>query len=181
MRNAVFPKLQDMETPASLEKKLDTVRFPKWFTSQWEHWQLVFMKFCHAVTCYFTEWIRLEGTTRGDVIQPACWSRFPYSMLFRNVSRLLWSISRDTDTTTSLGILFQCWVTLRVKFLLTFRWNFLGSSFCHCLLSYCLAPPRRAWLHSLDTLTATDRHWWGPFCHFFLRLNKPRSSAFPHN
>jgi len=43
------------------------------------------------------------------------------------------NISREGDSTTSLGSLFQCSVTLRVKkFFLMFRWNFL----CFILLAY---------------------------------------------
>jgi len=41
------------------------------------------------------------------------------------------NISREGDSTTSLGSLFQSSVTLRVKkFFLMFRWNFLCFSLC---------------------------------------------------
>lgn len=47
-----------------------------------------------------------------------------------------------------------------VKFFLIFRWSFMCMSFCPLSLSYCLALPRRAWLHllntSLETLVVVD-------------------------
>ena len=52
------------------------------------------------------------------------------SRLHRTLSRLVLNISREVDCTTSLGRLFQGSVTLRGKFFLMFRWNFLCFSFC---------------------------------------------------
>lgn len=101
----------------------------------------------------FTEWLRLEGTTGCLLVQTPCSSRDPYSMLLRIVSRWLLSNSREGDSATSLGILFQSSVTLTVKkiFLMS-RWNLLYFSFSFCLSSYWSAPLRRSWLHTLDTL-----------------------------
>ncbi|NXN59337.1 TESK2 kinase, partial [Rynchops niger] len=51
-----------------------------------------------------------------------------FKVLHRNASRQVLNISRDGDSTTSLGSLFQCSATLKVKkFVLMFRWNFLCS------------------------------------------------------
>ena len=53
------------------------------------------------------------------------------SRLHRTPSRRGWNISREGDSTASLGSLFQCSVTLRgKKFLLVFRRNFLCFSLC---------------------------------------------------
>ena len=58
-------------------------------------------------------------------------SRDSYSRLHRTLSRWVLNISREGDSTTSLGSLFQCSVTLRGKnFFLMFRRNFLCLSLC---------------------------------------------------
>ena len=51
----------------------------------------------------------------GHLVQPPCKSRVTYSRLHRTLSRQVLNISREGDSTTSLGSLFQCSVTLRVK------------------------------------------------------------------
>lgn len=81
-----------------------------------------------------TEWTRLEGTTalldRISLLQQG-------HPRLRIVSRQILNISRKGDSTSSLGNLFQCSVTPRVKnFFLTFRWNFLCMSSC----PLCLVP-----------------------------------------
>ena len=73
----------------------------------------------------------LKGTSVGHLVQPSCRSRVTYSRLHRTLSRRVLNISRGGDSTTSLGSLFQCSVTLRgKKFFLTFRWNLLCFSLC---------------------------------------------------
>ena len=75
----------------------------------------------------------------GHLVQTSCQSRVTYSRLHRTLSRRVLNISREEDSTTSLGSLFQGSVTLRVKkFFLMFRWNFL-------VLARCLA---RVWWRS---------------------------------
>ena len=60
-----------------------------------------------------------------------CRSRVTYSRLHRTLSRRVLNISREGDSTTSLGSLFQCSITLRgKKFFLMFRRNFLCFSLC---------------------------------------------------
>jgi len=60
-----------------------------------------------------------------------CRSRVTYSRPQRTLSRWVLNISREGDSTTSLGSLFQCSVILRgKKFFLLFRWNFLCFSLC---------------------------------------------------
>ena len=51
----------------------------------------------------------------GHVVQPPCRSRVTYSRLHRTVSRWVLNISREEESTTSLGSLFQCSITLKVK------------------------------------------------------------------
>lgn len=84
----------------------------------------------------FTEWLRLEGTTGCLLVQTPCSGRDPYVMLLRIVSRWLLSNSREGDSATSLGILFQSSVTLTVKIFLISSWNLVCFSFSFCLSSY---------------------------------------------
>ena len=67
----------------------------------------------------------------GSPSPTPCWSRVTQSRLHRTLSRRVWNISREGDSTTSLGRLFQSSVTLRgKKFFLMFRRNFLCFSLC---------------------------------------------------
>jgi len=67
----------------------------------------------------------------GHLTQTPCPSRVTWSRLHRTLSRQVFNISREGDSTTSLGNLFQGSITLRVKkFFLMFRWNFLCFSLC---------------------------------------------------
>ena len=78
-----------------------------------------------------TECSGLEVTSVGHPVQPPCRSRVTYSRLHRNSSRRGLNISREGDSTTSPGNLFQGSVTLRgKKFFLMFRRNFLCFSLC---------------------------------------------------
>jgi len=56
----------------------------------------------------------------GHPVQPPCQSRVAYSSLHSTLSRRLLNISREGDSTASLGSLGRGSVTLRVKFFLTF-------------------------------------------------------------
>lgn len=68
------------------------------------------------------------------------------SQLLRIISRWVLNISKDGDTTASLGSLFLCLVTLRVKKCFQMFWSSL-LCFCLCLLPciLSLAPLKRAW------------------------------------
>ena len=67
----------------------------------------------------------------GSSSPTPCQSRVTYSRLHRTLSRQVLNISREKESTTSLGNLFQGSVTLRVKkFFLMFRQNFLCFSLC---------------------------------------------------
>ncbi|KAM6336809.1 coiled-coil domain-containing protein 30 [Alca torda] len=60
-----------------------------------------------------------------------CQSRVTQSRWHRNASGRVWNVSRDGDSTTSLGSLCQGSATLTAKkFLLVLRWNFPWSSLC---------------------------------------------------
>ncbi|KAK4818676.1 hypothetical protein QYF61_017421 [Mycteria americana] len=64
-----------------------------------------------------TEWLRLEGSSGGHLVQPPCSSGATYSQLPRTMSRQLLNISKDGDSTTSLGNLCQGSVTLIIRLL----------------------------------------------------------------
>ena len=67
----------------------------------------------------------------GSPSPTACPSRVTQSRLHRTLCRRGWNISREGDSTASLGSLFQGSVTLRgKKFFLGFRRNFLCLSLC---------------------------------------------------
>lgn len=91
-----------------------------------------------------TERVRLEGSTVGHQVTTE----------HRIVSRWFMIILSEGDSTASLGSLFQCMVTCTLKKFFIFGGNFCASVAACCLLSYCLAPPRRAWILLLDT------HFW---------------------
>ena len=59
-----------------------------------------------------TESQGLEGTSQEHLVQPTCQSRVTYNRLHRTASRRVLIISREGDSTTSLGSLFQCSITL---------------------------------------------------------------------
>jgi len=77
---------------------------------------------------------RMFGVGRdlwGSPSPTPCQSRVTYSRLHRTLFRRGLSISREGDSTTSLGSLGQGSVTLRVKkFFLLFSWSFLCFSLC---------------------------------------------------
>ena len=52
-----------------------------------------------------TECSGFEGTSVGHLVQPACQNRVTYSRLHRTLSPRVLNISREGDSTTSLGSL----------------------------------------------------------------------------
>ena len=67
----------------------------------------------------------------GSPSPAPCPSRVTQSRLHSTASSQGWNISREGDSTASLGSLGQGSVTLRgKKFFLMFSWNFLCSSLC---------------------------------------------------
>ena len=67
----------------------------------------------------------------GSPSPTPCPSTDTQSRLHSTASRRVLNISREGDSTASLGSLFQVSITLRgKKFFLMFSWNFLCSSLC---------------------------------------------------
>ena len=67
----------------------------------------------------------------SSLVQPPWRNRVTQSRLHRTSSSWVLNISRERDSTTSLGSLFQCSVSLKVKkFFLMYRWNFSCFSLC---------------------------------------------------
>lgn len=93
----------------------------QYFSSPRELWVELLQKLALHRTALLREYhnitkcLRLEGTTRGLLAQPPCSGRVTQSTLSRFVCRQLLNISREEHSTTSLGILSQCSVTLTVK------------------------------------------------------------------
>jgi len=78
-----------------------------------------------------TEWLRLERSSGGHLVQPPCSSRATQTWLPRTVSRQLLTISKDGDCTTSLANLLQCSGTPTVKMcFLRFKQILLCSILC---------------------------------------------------
>jgi len=76
-------------------------------------------------------WQGLEGTSGDLLVQPPYQSRVIYGRLHSTTSRWVLNISREGESTTPLGNLFQGSITLKVKkFFLVFRRNFLGFILC---------------------------------------------------
>lgn len=78
-------------------------------------------------TVRITAWLRLKGTSGVHLVQPCHSSRLPRSMF-----RQYLTISKDADSTTSLGNLGQCLVTLTVK---RCFWMFRGNHLCFSVCS----------------------------------------------
>ena len=117
---------------AEISKCNSFLRFPFLYSVKYlHHIDLVNHRITESQNHRITEQQGLEGTSVSHLVQPFCRSRVTYSRLHRTASRRVLNISREGDSTTSLGSLFQCSVTLRVKkFFLMFRWNILSFSLC---------------------------------------------------
>ena len=69
----------------------------------------------------------------------------PYNMLHRQTFRWVVNFSIEGDSTTSLGNLFQCSITLTVmNFFFMFVWNILCSSFRPLLLILLLRTTKKS-------------------------------------
>jgi len=106
---------------------------------------------------------RMLGVRRdlcGSSSPTPCRSRVTYRRLHRALSRQVLNISREGDSTTSLGSQFQCSVTLRVKKLfLMFRRNFMCFSLCPLPLVLSLGTTEKS-------LAPSSCHtgWFGRHC-----------------
>lgn len=95
-----------------------------------------------------TEWIRLEGTMAGHLFQPSWSNKVILEYKAQNCAQTILEFSQlrrpDSLSAQSVPVLSQVLLYTQMEWC---------ASFCaHCLLSYCSAPPHRAWIHPLDTL-----------------------------
>ena len=115
----------------------------------------------------------------GHPVHPPCRSRVTQSRLHRTLSRWVLNISREGDSTTSLGSLCQGSITLRVKkFFNVFRGNFLCFNLCPLPLvlslgttahtqpvtiglqcEYCKPLAKSVQLHELQRRYTEGSHW----------------------
>ena len=94
-----------------------------------------------------TEWQGLEGTSRDHRVQHPLLKQVLYSRSHRSASTWVLSISIG-DSTTFLGYLFQCSITLTIKkFFHVLLRIFLCPILGHYALFYHSAQLRRAWPH----------------------------------
>lgn len=97
------------------------------------------------VNSIILEWLGLERTQRFKPTAQAGSPRAGNPGLCPQFLGLwVFNIPREGDSTPPLGSLFQFMVRLTVKFFLSFRWNFLHSSFfpLPLVLLYHLADPK---------------------------------------
>lgn len=108
---------------------------------------------CHALVVLseeITKWLRLWGTSAGQLVQLPSSGRATQSQLPSSVSKLLLSISKEGDTAASLGNLYLCSFPLTVKmYFLVFRQNLLYCSFYTLPLALSLDTGHRALPQSL--------------------------------
>jgi len=127
-----------------------------------------------------TDCLRLERTSESQLVQAPCSSRTTYSQLPRTVSRWLLNISKEGDSTASLGNLCQCSVTAKKCFLM-FRGNLLCLSLCPLPLVLSLGATEKSL--ALSSLHPPFRYLYTLLRHtppslLFSRLNSPSSHYF---
>lgn len=89
---------------------------------------------------------RSEETSGCHPIQPLPQTIIKYSKFLRTMWRWALNICKNWDSTTSLGNLFQCWISLTVNiFVLVSRQNFLCCNLWRLPLSFCCASLWKAW------------------------------------
>ena len=95
----------------------------------------------------------------GSPSPTPCPSRVTHSRLHSTASSRVWNISREGDSTASLGSLGQGSITLRgKKFFLMFSWSFLCFSLCPLplVLSLGITGKLRAWSHGQQESNVRD-------------------------
>lgn len=99
------------------------------------------------------ELFRLENTSWDQLGQALSSGRVSNIRLPRPTSCWVLNVSKDADSTISLGNLFQYWITLRVKqWLSVFRWNFLVFNLCPSLLLLSASTAEKSLAHSSSFL-----------------------------
>ena len=131
-----------------------------------------------------TELSELEGTSKGHLVQLPANEQGHLQEDQVAPSSLTLNVSKDGASTTSLGNLFQCFITIIVKYFFSYIQSFISLFYFEiispCLITtdpakesvpfFLLAPP----LHTERPLSCHIRAFSFPYC------TAPALSACPH-
>lgn len=142
-----------------------------------------------------TKLLRLEGTFGDCSVQIPAQSTVNKNRLLMAVSSPVLNVSKDRDSKTFHGNLFQCSFTLTIKkifFFLRLSGIFCISVCTFCHLFFCLhgseeslalqpSYPPKQWAHIFLCLLCADNAPAGAFLATLYQTQVPKSFSFPHS